>query len=376
MSRQKREWFFGPLLDKLKNGDIPTEDTFRDLLDSVPFFRHVEDSPTKTKAGIVKSTSDDKVNNRDGSDQAGESPLGFKTFVQPQQLPKLIAGANVTLTPVVRGTPVDGDDESGKGIEDIEIALNFVPPAPAVYDADDINTTQNVSVKELQGGFPYSVATLTLNAPATLQSALNLLAQYQRALADATDFIADTLYAEQVKAVAKVEATIEPPGLWGAKYMEPNGQVLLVANYPDLFAKIGYTYGGGGATFQLPNQTSDAYLRAVKTSSVALGTMTGSDNISLVEANIPQHTHDFTGMTDTDGQHSHQIRVHEGDAGYVVVDGNGGGAAGENLTNTETDGIHSHAFSGTTDTWGANPVTPLTIAPRAFNVYLRIRVLP
>lgn len=375
MSAELRDYFFGPLIDKFKNGDIPTEQTFRNLLDSVPFFRQL-DTAFKTKGGLVKSVSDEQVNDRNGADALGLSPLGYKTFVQPQQLFRLLPGTNVTITPVVRALPLGGDDESGVGIEDYRIDVSVVIPPPTIPDADDVQTTDDISVKALVGSYPFTgVNTITLIDPSAVQTALEMIAQYQRELTDDVKALSDALRDEQLSAVGRCEPTIEPPGFWTAKYLEPNGQSLAIATYPDLFAKIGYTHGGGGATFNLPNHTTDAYLRVLKTSSAVLGTMTGQDSYALTMANIPEHDHAFSGNTNVDGPHTHELRVYDQDPGYLVADGNGGGGL-YNTTNTENGGTHSHAFSGTTDMAGANPVTPVPLTPRAFNVYIKMRVLP
>lgn len=87
----------------------------------------------------------------------------------------------------------------------------------------------------------------------------------------------------------------------GATYLECNGQTLLTASYPSLFALIGTTYGGNGTTnFMLPNISDDRFIMG---SATGIGTTTGSNSATLVEANIPQHNHNVS--VQSHGAYSH-----------------------------------------------------------------------
>jgi len=377
MSAELINHFFGALYDKFKNGDIPTEQTFRDLFDSIPFFREIASTAQRNKGGLVKTTPDTKVNARDNSDVLGISPLGYKTFVQPAQIWQLIAGAGITLTPQVRGGA--GGDDSGKDIEDIEISVNF-PSFPSVpVDTDDLITSGAITLNSLTAPYPYTVTGGTIAAGVTVQVALAVIAGQVNNLVAEANNIADRVYADQLDAVATIEMTVQQPtspNAWGTKYLEPVGQVLLIADYPELYAKIGVAFGGNAVTtFALPNMNADAYLRARLTTNT-IGIMTGSNTYSLTASNIPAHTHSFSGTTDADGGHSHDIQTAASAAGTGKNDGSGGAYDDVDPDAISTEPDHTHTFSGTTGSYGASPVDPVDVTPRAFNTYIKMRVKP
>lgn len=73
-----------------------------------------------------------------------------------------------------------------------------------------------------------------------------------------------------------------------------NGAFLSVTNNIILFGLIGYTYGGGGSTFALPDLRGRAL---VGTGTAADGTiyphgaMGGLEQVTLTDANLPRHSH-------------------------------------------------------------------------------------
>jgi microcystin-dependent protein len=73
-----------------------------------------------------------------------------------------------------------------------------------------------------------------------------------------------------------------------------NGQSLSVQNYQALFALIGYTFGGSGAQFNLPDLRGRAPVGAGSTTttpSYNAGQQAGVDTITLSIDNIPPHSH-------------------------------------------------------------------------------------
>lgn len=87
-----------------------------------------------------------------------------------------------------------------------------------------------------------------------------------------------------------------------------DGSSLVVATYQDLFNKIGYTYGGSGLNFNLPNLTgrtvfglddmgSSASQRVTVSGSTTLGTSAGAREHILTSSQSPlvSHTHSATG---------------------------------------------------------------------------------
>jgi len=98
-------------------------------------------------------------------------------------------------------------------------------------------------------------------------------------------------------------------------WLNCDGSSVLVASYPALFATIGYTYGGSGANFNLPNtqervavgqgtmgSTSPAGLITIPITNLDTSVL---GNLGGGEA-LPAHTHDGSLLTsDFSGAHSH-----------------------------------------------------------------------
>jgi len=65
-----------------------------------------------------------------------------------------------------------------------------------------------------------------------------------------------------------------------------NGQSLLTADYPALQAILGYTYGGSGATFNLPDfrgRIAVQHGTGTQLTPIALGEMVGNDTLKITE---------------------------------------------------------------------------------------------
>jgi microcystin-dependent protein len=94
---------------------------------------------------------------------------------------------------------------------------------------------------------------------------------------------------------------------WGSAiipsgFLECNGASVSTSTYAALFAVVGYTYGGSGASFNLPDLTDRTVVNKSNTKSLAqtggANTVTPTGNISgstgattLTTQQIPSHTH-------------------------------------------------------------------------------------
>jgi microcystin-dependent protein len=383
MAINKIAYFFDSLNpNRFKNYDIPTEAIFRDLMDSIAFFKEVSSTSQRTKGGLAKTTSDDKVNNRDNTDQAGVSPIGFTTFVRPAQIPIVVGGTDITVTPTIRVPASDPDGETGAAILDYVIDYTGVVPT----DTDDIVLASNITFDTLDNPYPYTVASSTIIAGNTTTFTLQALANALGTLANQLDTVADKLAIAEAALAANtipigdVFLSYTSPAGWDTNYLEPRGQNLTVAQYPALYALIGVQFGGiVGTNFNLPDLSEDtAYVGLLRSGTAGVGTITGVLDYTLTVANIPEHTHDFSGTTDIDGAHTHPITVKDTDPGFIVVDGNGGGAPGSNTDNTSiqsTGSDHAHNIpSQPTDPWGTLAPTAIPLTPRRMNHYLKMRV--
>ena len=74
-------------------------------------------------------------------------------------------------------------------------------------------------------------------------------------------------------------------------YLPADGRSLSAADYPALFAEIGYTYGGAGATFNIPDVRDKVVLGASATRPA--GTTGGEETHTLTTSEMPAHTHGY-----------------------------------------------------------------------------------
>ena len=134
-----------------------------------------------------------------------------------------------------------------------------------------------------------------------------------------------------------------PPGGW----LFCDGSSKSTATYADLFAAIGYGFGGSGSAFNVPDMRTRV---PVGTSSgVVPGVTGGAATHALTENELPVHNHKYdhshTGVTNTTGEHTHKTQ----DGGSTNLYGNRTtyGQLDENLKTAgmEPKGDHSHSIT-------------------------------
>lgn len=81
--------------------------------------------------------------------------------------------------------------------------------------------------------------------------------------------------------------TTTPPTGW----LFCNGQTLLTTAFPDLFSVIGYTYGGSGSNFTLPDLRGRS---PVGVGDNGLGLSGGSENVTLTSSQVALQDHSHT----------------------------------------------------------------------------------
>jgi microcystin-dependent protein len=87
-----------------------------------------------------------------------------------------------------------------------------------------------------------------------------------------------------------------------AGWMECNGQALSTSEYPDLFAKIGYTHGGYSDTFNLPDLQDRVVLS--RSGSRSISACGGEESHCLSTDEMPSHDHgggEVSGYVDVSG---------------------------------------------------------------------------
>ena len=135
---------------------------------------------------------------------------------------------------------------------------------------------------------------------------------------------------------------------WGSAvipsgFLECNGASVSTSTYAALFAVIGYTYGGSGASFNLPDLTDRTVVNKSNTKSLA---QTGGANTVTPTGNISGSTGSTTLTTNQIASHGHNISCRSGNPA-------GGGGVGINratdciqatpiITTTQTGGGQSH----------------------------------
>jgi microcystin-dependent protein len=84
-------------------------------------------------------------------------------------------------------------------------------------------------------------------------------------------------------------------------YLTCNGSSLSASEYPDLFAAIGYTWGGSGDDFNLPDLRRRTTVGSGGTETTTLssyvGAIGGAENTILQKENIPSHTHSYDAVS-------------------------------------------------------------------------------
>jgi microcystin-dependent protein len=127
-----------------------------------------------------------------------------------------------------------------------------------------------------------------------------------------------------------------------------DGSSYTTTNYQNLFALIGYTYGGSGSTFNIPDLRDK---RGYMDSNYSLGTISGTNSITLNASQLPQHNHNASSSSYS-VTHSHGI-TYSGDTSYIssITDNN----------NLGQEGGNSKGLSGFNSiTFGSNRTTGLS----------------
>ena len=85
-----------------------------------------------------------------------------------------------------------------------------------------------------------------------------------------------------------------------------NGQLLPISQNTALFSLLGTTYGGNGvSTFALPNLQGSAPLMPGQGAGLSvrdLGERAGEESVTLIQTEMPSHTHGAQGLSGAGGQ--------------------------------------------------------------------------
>ena len=176
-------------------------------------------------------------------------------------------------------------------------------------------------------------------------------------------------------------------------YLIANGASILRADYPELFAIIGTTYGSSDSNhFNLPDLRGRTVVGVYGSNDQnkeaefdTLGETGGAKTVTLTVNQIPSHTHTFTGTSSTtasSGAHTHTFSGTTSANGYhthtLGAPQNGSGtwsgwtfnivaisASASNALAVSYEGNHTHTYSGTTS--GASANHTHTVTPTGTN---------
>ncbi len=76
-------------------------------------------------------------------------------------------------------------------------------------------------------------------------------------------------------------------------FLRCDGRTISSADYPDLYAVIGSSFGGNSTNFKLPNYESQ-FLYGKSNAAGQINQSIGNNNHTLTAAQLPTHSHSFT----------------------------------------------------------------------------------
>ncbi len=157
--------------------------------------------------------------------------------------------------------------------------------------------------------------------------------------ADLNTYLRDNLkhLKENAPAVGTIDAYAGASAPTG--YLLCDGSAVSRTTYADLFAAIGTTYGAGNGTttFNLPDLRGRFPLGV--SGSHALGSTGGSETKTLIEANLPAHTHTMTQHTHEVGYIDASLQAGSGLTAQKVNTGAGGSTVNTDLGSASPTGV-------------------------------------
>jgi microcystin-dependent protein len=136
---------------------------------------------------------------------------------------------------------------------------------------------------------------------------------------------------------------------WGSAsipsgFLECNGQSVSTSTYANLFAVIAYTYGGSGASFNVPDLQDKIIVNKSNTKTLA---QTGGNNTVTPTGNVSASLADYTLTTAEMPSHTHTYPNASG-GGEGMGPGNLGSlnpGTTANFANTGGGGAHGHTLN-------------------------------
>lgn len=130
------------------------------------------------------------------------------------------------------------------------------------------------------------------------------------------------------------------------------------ATYPDLYNAIGYTYGGSGANFNVPDARGRILVGKDAGTFASLGGTGGAETVTLTATQIPGHTHSGT-TGSNNANHSHTFPGATAAGGSASMYAPGGATLAANTSTSTQSSNHVHAFTTDNGTGGGGSHTNL-----------------
>lgn len=373
-----RNWFYQITATSTKRGvrfrkgDKPTQDTFKELTDSVVFKTETSD----------KAKEDDGSN---ASDLVGHVVLASNTQAKahqvqksdrsivalPHQLPEIKEGTNIATHAYgsLNSSAVSVSVETGT--ED-SLKRNIY----VVKGSDALLSWVVSAFNSVKNSIDSVIQSITTNS-AQIATLSSQVAALSAALEDVSDGTLDVTEITPIGTIFPYAGAAAP----SSKFKICNGEALDRTTYATLFTVL----GGNSSPFGLPDGTTfnipDLRGRVIKgvDTTYLRGAANGADSVTLAANQIPYHKHSLNAaegasITVSDsGNHTHTIPEYE--------DGNGRGGFEPNnednfnTTNTGESGSHVHTITGTTGNQLAYTQVPVSLVEANLPLNYIIKVL-
>lgn len=290
--------------DRFLNQDVPTEETYKKLIEGYANILESADKAKLDEQGLVKIVSSENA-------KAGNTPDTDFTYVAEiknlptlkatlQSIDTLVNKELVSITTEGTTNNIYKPKLSQEFLDWLNTSLSDIKSSISGLDIPDIQGITD-TINSLSGSID------TLNNVVS-EISLRVDANQTAIQTNATSITTNTSgIATNTAAIAAInvnDGRFLGEVAWRASATAPNaswvkadGQAISRTTYADLFTLIGTAFGSGdgSTTFNLPN-LEDKTLRG-QSSNFALGSTGGSDDVTLVANNIPEHTHPSTSMT-------------------------------------------------------------------------------
>jgi microcystin-dependent protein len=195
--------------------------------------------------------------------------------------------------------------------------------------------------------FPTSAAVMpgastTLVGTDTTQTLTNKTISLEAASNTITGRLASTSGGTPAGVISQYAGSSAPAG-----YLLCQGQSVSTTTFADLFSAIGYTYGGSGSSFTIPNlQNRVPVGKGSDAEFDVLGETGGAKTHTLTSAEMPSHTHVQDSHNHTQNSHNHTQNAH----GHSASSGSAGShshtaSSGTSSPGTDAQGQHSHTLT-------------------------------